>query len=340
MRSSHRDKLTIMSSLRLGLISAAHVHAPSYAWCAARLDRANFVGLWDDDAQRGSAFVERHGGEYFEDLNALFDSCDAVVVAAENTRHAPLAQRAAKAGKHILCEKPLATTMEDAEAMVEAAERAGVVLMTAFPCPYSPAFEKALATVERGDLGTIRAICATNRGTCPFGWFTDGALSGGGAMMDHTVHVADLLYRMLKRAPKTVQANIGRNMYGEVWEDSAIVNLEYGDGVFATIDASWSRLTTYKTWGDVTLNIVCDQGVVELDLFGQQFDFFGSGTATHRTMGYGSNLDLAMVGDFVSSVLDGRPPRVSGADGLEAARIAISGYKSVREGGEPVAVVA
>lgn len=315
--------------LRVGILSAAHVHTPSYADCLRRLDLAELVGVWDDDVGRGQAFAERHGCDFVGDRADLLSRCDAVVVTAENVRHRSLAVEACGMGKHVLCEKPLATTVADAQAMVDAARTAGVNLMTAFPCPFSPAFDKLQARVRNGDIGQVVAVCSTNRGSCPGGWFVQKELSGGGAMIDHTVHVADLLRRLLGCEPVRVQAQIGHNTYDQDWEDTAMLTLEYPNGVFATLDSSWSRPKSFKTWGDVTMNVVGEKGTIELDMFGPAIDRYHPGSKTHSVLGYGSNLDLAMVSEFVASVLENRLPKVTGEDGLAAVRVAEMAYASV-----------
>lgn len=137
-------------SVRLGLLGVAHMHATSYAHCLTQNPRASYVGLWDADAARASEFQKSYGGEVFESAEAMFPQVDAVGIASENVHHHDLALRAIQAGKHVICEKPLATTTAHAKEMVDAARDAGVVFMTAFPCPFSPAFEKLVGRVQRG----------------------------------------------------------------------------------------------------------------------------------------------------------------------------------------------
>ncbi len=326
-------------NLRLGILSAAHVHTASYVHCCKAIEGAECLGVWDDNPERGSSFAAAHAIPFFGDMNHLLDACDAVVITAENVHHVELATCAAERGKHILCEKPLATTVRDAHQMVEAAKAGGVTLMTAFPCPFSPAFAKALDVVQRGVHGPLKAISATNRGTCPGGWFVDPALSGGGALMDHVVHVADLMRRLLGKNATRVHAQTGNQIHQMVCEDTAMLTLDYGSGVFASLDSSWSRLPTYRTWGDVTLNLVFEAAVIELDLFHQEVHHYGAGLVPHKTHGFGSNLDMLMVQEFVSAIREGRPPSVTGEDGLEAVRVVEAGYRSVQSG-QPESLVA
>ena len=324
-------------SIRVGFLSVAHMHAWGYAAGLKRAANSELVGVWDEDAERGESFAKTHQIAAFSTAAELLDAVDAVVVTSENNKHAELVEAAAARGRHILCEKPLVTTEEDGKRVTAAVEAAGVKLMTAFPCRFSPAFQRLVQRVKAGDVGKVRAVCATNRGSCPFGWFVDVAASGGGSMIDHVVHVTDLLRVLLGEEIVSVQAQIGNNMYDEKWEDTAMLTLEFASGIFATLDSSWSRPKSYKTWGDVTMNVVGEAGVLELDLFAQQFDVYTAGKATHTVAGFGSDLDGALVAAFVDCIVKDTAPPVTGFDGLQAARVALAGYESARRGA-PVAV--
>jgi predicted dehydrogenase len=318
--------------IRVGFLSVAHMHAWGYASGLHRAPEAELVGVWDDDSDRAESFARTHRIQAFADRTGLLNAVDAVVITSENKKHAELIEVAAKAGKHILCEKPLVTSEAEGERALKAAEQAGIKLMTAFPCRFSPAFQKLVQRVKDGDVGKVRAICATNRGSCPFGWFVDAKESGGGSMIDHVVHVADLLRVLLGQEVVRVQAQVGHNMYGRSWEDTAMLTLEFPEGVFATLDSSWSRPKSYKTWGDVTMRVVGEGGLLELDMFAQQFDVYTEGKSTHTVAGYGSDLDRELVAAFLKCVVEDTPPPVSARDGLQAARVALAGYESVRQG--------
>jgi predicted dehydrogenase len=321
--------------VRIGFLTAAHLHVWGYLAALRNHKEAELVGLWDHDAERGKAFASRAGIAVFGEIDELLGAVDAVVVASENKRHAPLIEAAAARGVHILCEKPLVTSEEEAARVVAAIGAGGSRLMTAFPCRFSPAFGRLKERVDSGEIGKIRAICATNRGRCPFGWFVEKEHSGGGAMIDHVVHVADLLRVLLGEDPVRVHAATGANIHGQEWEDTAMLTLEYASGIFATLDSSWSRPKSYHTWGDVTMNVVGDAGIIELDMFGPAVDLYADEGARHTSQGYGSDLDALLIDAFLRSILDGTPTPVSVEDGLLAARVALAGYRSA-EAGEPV----
>ncbi|MGI8923797.1 MAG: Gfo/Idh/MocA family protein [Fimbriimonadales bacterium] len=319
--------------VRVAILSTAHMHSFGYAYGVLSNPGCEFVGVWDDDSARGREFASRFGVPFFADRSEALERADAVIITSENKRHVNLAKAAAAKGKHILCEKPLVATEEEATMMAEGT--AGVKVMTAFPCRFSPAYARLKERIANGDIGNILAINATNHGTCPFGWFVEEDKSGGGAMMDHTVHVADLLRDLLREEPAEVYAQTANLLYGQSWEDTAMLHVKFPSGIFATIDASWSRPSSYKTWGDVKLSVVGDNGVIQLDMFAQAFDVYSNNAMRGSVASFASDLDSAVVAAFIKCVEEDVHPPVSLEDGLLAARFAMAGYRSAGIG-EPV----
>jgi len=304
------------------------MHAFGYAHGLISNPAAQLAGVWDDDVERGTEFARRFGIEFIKDRKTLIEKSDAVVITSENRGHVANARAASEMGKAILCEKPLVTNKDEAREMREIAET--VMLMTAFPCRFSPAYQRLKARVAADDIGRVLAIDATNHGSCPFGWFVEQDKSGGGAMMDHTVHVADLLRDLLNENPETVYAQTSNRIYGQSWDDTAMLHLTFPSGVFACIDASWSRPGSYKTWGDVKMCVTGEKGLIELDMFSQGFDHYPK-EGKHGIAAYGSDLDSLLVASFLDAIDSGSPP-VTAADGIEAAMIAIRGYESAAAG--------
>ena len=188
--------------MRIGLMSFAHVHAASYARLLRAWPGVEVVATDPDHGRRpgetgGPSMAADLGVDYVADYAALLaGGCDAVIVCAENVEHRRLVELAAAAGAHVLCEKPIATTLADADAMTAACAAAGVQLMIAHPVRFAPAFVGLREVVAAGTLGEIVSIAGTNNGRIPRGdraWFVDPAAAGGGALTDHLVHVLDLL---------------------------------------------------------------------------------------------------------------------------------------------------
>lgn len=315
-------------ALRVGFAGVAHMHWGSYAHWIGASGRAEVVGAFEPNPERGQSFQRMVERPVFDRLEALIDASDLVIVTSENVHHAAYGVPALQAGKFVLCEKPLAISAADGRALLEAASAGR--LMTAFPCPFSPIFQRLLARVQAGDIGPLQAICGTNRGKCPFDWFVQPELSGGGAMIDHVVHLADLIRRLFGSEPTSVHAVTSHNLYGQAWDDSALVTLGYADGRFATIDSSWSRPAAFPTWGDVALNVVGEKGTLEADLIAQDLSFYRE---RHASLFFGSDMDRRLVG-HVLDVAEGRAePIVTGEDGWAAAQVALRAYESLAASG-------
>ena len=329
-----------MAKTRIGILSFAHMHTYSWAGVLQNLPDVDFVGGYDPDSERGKSATAEFGTTYYPTVEALLaEKLDGVFIGSENIHHRGLVEKAAAAGvRAILCEKPIATTEEDGQAMIDACAAAGAFLAIAFPCRFSPAFVEVKKLVESGGLGEIIAIRGTNRGRNPGGWFIDKALSGGGAVIDHTVHVADLNRVLLGKEAVEVHAEIDNGFYHEGFDDTGFLTISYDGDAFATIDTSWSRPANYPTWGDVTLQIMGSGGVADVDLFAQSVTHFDGANNAVGWPGWGSNLDKLMVLDFLRACRGEAPEAIAtGIDGLRALEVALAAYRSA-EVKQPVKV--
>jgi len=318
--------------MRIGLWSLAHMHGYGYLSALRRREGVELVGLADEEPARGERAAADSGVPFYADPDDLLARVDATVITSANADHCAMAVRAAEAGVAVLLEKPIATTYADGRAIVDAFARAGRTLATAFPCPFSPAFQELLDAVRAGRLGRLLAMRTTNRGSMPGGFFIQLDRSGGGAVIDHTVHVADLLRRLTGAEPTRVYAEVGHGLYHQEWDDSGLLSIDMSDGSVATLDCSWSRPKSYPTWGDVTLHVIGEEGTADADLFGQHLHYYPGEEARPRWLGWGSDVDALMIDDFVAAVSDGRAPRSTGEDGLRALEVALAAYASAREG--------
>lgn len=326
--------------MRIGFLSTAHVHVDAYVG-NVRAAGAEVVGVTDDDAERGVRWASTHAVPWFSSPEQLLDAgVDAVVVCSETVHHRRLVEQAAAAGVAVLCEKPLATNDDDARAIVEVCASAGVPLMTAFPMRFSPPMRECAALLADGALGQVYACTGTNQSVLPTrhgAWFADPELAGGGAIMDHTVHLADILRWYLGEEPVEVYAATNRVLHRDTVsvETGGLVMLSYPDGVFATIDSSWSRPETYPTWGGLTLELVGERGTIAVDAFSQHLTVHGGPYGQLGWPMWGSDANQAMIDEFIDAVRHGRTPSVTGEDGLAATRVALAAYRSAA-GGEPV----
>lgn len=120
--------------MRIGILSFAHLHAEGYQASLRTLTGVELVGFSHEDAEEGRRFAAEYGLRWYPSHQELLaEGLDGVVVCSENARHRELVEMAAEAKCHVLCEKPIEASLEDAQAMREACERNGVHFMTAFP---------------------------------------------------------------------------------------------------------------------------------------------------------------------------------------------------------------
>ncbi|MFC9778198.1 Gfo/Idh/MocA family protein [Paenibacillus chitinolyticus] len=324
-----------MSTVKIGMISFAHGHAAGIYRLLQNIPGVKVTAIADENSARVREYLEEAPGiRYYADYRELLaDDCDAVVICSENIRHAEMTVAAARAGKHVLCEKPLGLNVDEMERMVRACEESGVRLMTAFPCRFLPAVIQAKTALDRGEIGEIVAVKGTNRGTMPGGWFVDPALSGGGALLDHSVHVMDLLNWMLGSHVTEVYAETATLFHDIPVEDTGFLHVKFENGAFASIDTSWSRTRSFPYWGDVTLEIVGTAGMLSVDAFGQKNEVYSDGADKARWSHWGENMNRTMVEAFIGSVREGKEVPVTGRDGLRSAAVAAAAYESVRRGG-------
>jgi 1,5-anhydro-D-fructose reductase (1,5-anhydro-D-mannitol-forming) len=348
-----------VTALRIGVLSFAHTHAVGYLSALRAMPDVEVIGSDPDgvstgtttDELRGRELAEALGVEYADSYDDLFAwGPDAVVVTSENARHRELVERAAKAGVHVLCEKPLATTWEDGLAIRDAVERAGVLLMVAFPVRFASAFAKLRATHDAGALGQLFSVRGANNGMLPLSrnWFTDPALSGGGALADHVVHIADLLEALTESAPRTVTAVTNRVLHAERAggrssadptggapagaETGGLVSITYEDGLIAAIDCSWSMPDTSAVWGGLTLDVAGTGGTVSLDLFGPAAHGIVAATGLPIELRYGDDLDATMLRTFLEAVRTGEQPQPDVRVGLRTLSIVLAAQESARTG--------
>jgi myo-inositol 2-dehydrogenase / D-chiro-inositol 1-dehydrogenase len=328
-----------LTVVRIGMISFAHSHGYSYLRELMKMEDVQVVGLYDPEYERVSQHVKEWGIPYYDDHHKLLAAhIDAVVICSENAEHGRFTADAAKAGKHVLCEKPLGISTEQMQQMIAVCQEHGVQLMTAFPCRYLAAVIDAKAAVEDGAIGDIVAIKGTNRGRMPGRWFIDPALSGGGAVLDHTVHVMDLMNWFLDTEPEEVYAEVGELFHDNLGiDDAGVIHVKFRNGALGILDPSWSRPVGYVRGADVTMEIIGTKGVISVDGFAQANEIFYSESGKTFRSFWGDGMDGPLIRDFVSALREGVPVPISGQDGLRSTAVAIAAYESAKLG-RPVQV--
>lgn len=335
-----------MGALKIAFVGCAHMHANGYAAELLALPEGSvqIAGVWDRNQARAKKLAASLGAPHFPSIDKLFRTKPhGAVVCSENVHHMADTIACANAGVAVMCEKPLAPSVADAKEMLAACRKAGVPLMTAFPCRFRGALVRLRDLISAGEAGEVLAAVTTNHGRQPGGWFADPALSGGGAVMDHTVHVADLLRWILGREFTHVYAAVGYNRFALTrkavgdrrLDDAGLLSLEMEGGTVATLDCSWSRPAAYPIWGDVSVEIVGSRAVITADAFRQRLMLTTAGTRRQVYIPWGDEAEGGLGGAFVNMLREGRTPPVTGEDGLRATEVVEAAYRSA-ETGKPV----
>ena len=306
-------------------------HLPGFA--ALGRDLVDVVAFQSRTAATAEAARAQWGsGDVVAEWRAVLErsDVDAVDICAPNSMHAELAIAAAEAGKHVLVEKPMATTVAEADAMLDAAARAGVVLMTAHNLRFAAPYAAAAQAVAHGRIGeVVGARVAMGHGgpegwTRDAGWFRDPALSGGGALLDLGIHVADLVRAVTGLDVAAVSAFVRRPSEGAV-EESGSVALSFGNGAVGSLSASWSVRGT----SDHQLLVHGTDGTLTVE----------RGTAVVRPAAGGDKVVLEpptplpdLFRNFVDVCRGEAVPIVGARDGRDALAVIEAAYRSAASG--------
>jgi myo-inositol 2-dehydrogenase/D-chiro-inositol 1-dehydrogenase len=283
------------------------------------------------------------------DYRRLFErkDIDVVVVGIPNDCHREIVVTAAEAGKHVILEKPIAHTLCDADAMVDACRARRVKLMYAETICFSPKYVRAKQLVNESAVGQVYMVKQSEKHSGPHSaWFYDVSRSGGGALMDmgcHGIEWARWMYG--KPKPKSVVAHCQRVCHGNrtKGEDNSVVVLEFEGGGLALIESSWA-----KPGGmDDRAEIYGTEGVIYCDLL------HGSSMETYSSRGYGYAVEKAgetkgwtftvfeeahlygfphEMGHFIDCILNDKPPQETGEDGRATLEIIYAAYEAAGTG--------
>lgn len=299
-------------------------------------------------ADRAAAFARTHAvARSGTDLaKALADpAVDAVYISSTNEKHYAQAMTAIEAGKHVLCEKPLATSIADACAMVRAAEVAGVVFATNHHLRSAGSLRAIRDLIASGTLGTISSLRMFHAVELPLhlrGWRLDSPSAGGGVIADLTVHNADCVRFLLGEDPVSVVAHMAATGLGQGVEDSAMSVWAMPSGAMVFSHESFthpfaaSGLEVHGTHGTVLARGVMSQDPVgEIDLVTR--------SGTTRVNFDSAGLYETVVRNFYATVAGIATLAASGRDGVKSLQIAdavrnaaLSGKRQTVNYGEPI----
>ena len=349
-----------MKKLRIGMVGAGNI-AKTHLDAYKSVENAEIVAICDINPETLAETAKIYGIEktYATEAEMLaneeLDACDVVVW---NCSHAECTIMALNAGKHVLCEKPMATNAKEAQDMIDAAEKNNKLLMIGFVLRFGDEARIAKDFIDHDYLGDIYYSKATylRRHGAPGGWFTDKKRSAGGPVIDLGVHVIDLT-RYLMGKPKAVSVFASTenklknrpNLKTKVaWspkgaspsdpydvEDFAVALIKYDGGQTTLLETSYSingeevtKKELYGTKGGMNLN------GADLKIYTEVNDFLADITPDTKNYIESKDMFAAEMGHFVDCALNGTECIAPAKDGLEVMKILDAIYESAKTGHE------
>lgn len=325
--------------MRVGIVGAGTMgQAHAAAWRNLASKGAQFAGI----VSRGSsaeALANEYGVKHYSDYAALLADVDIVDLCVPTDVHKNLTVQAAQAGKHVICEKPIALTLEDGRAMMDACEKAGVRLFIAHVLRFIPEYASAQAVVASGQIGKPGVIRLTRASYPPRkaadNWFVDEARSGG-MILDLMIHDYDYA-RWLAGDVTRVFARSARTLHPDAEGDYALVTLRFASGAIAHIEGGWMYPPGFFR---TSIDIAGTGGLLEWSSDRSQ------PVQTHLLAGAGNqagevgmppSLELespfdAQLGHFYDCVVNNQPFSITARDALAALQIGLAVRQALTTG--------
>jgi UDP-N-acetylglucosamine 3-dehydrogenase len=332
-----------MEKLRVGVIGcgsiAQHRHLPEYK----SNKNVEIVAVCDINEERAQAVAEKYGVKAYTNYEELVSSglVDVVSVCTPNYLHAPISIAALNAGLHVLCEKPMATSKQEAEEMIAAAKESGKKLMIGHNQRFVPSHQKARKLIESGEIGKIYSFRTAFGHGGPEGWSVDGKESWFfqkekafvGAMGDLGVHKTDLLRYVLGEEITEVGSFVETSAkdFADV-DDNAVCILKTESGAIGTLAASWA----YVSKEDNSTIIYGEKAILRLedDPTNSLVVQYANGEVVKYELGKiqsnddGGQNNSHVIEKFVESILQDQEPPVSGEEGMKSLEVILAALQS------------
>jgi predicted dehydrogenase len=326
--------------MKVGIIGTGFMGSThAAAWAETE---ATIVGFVAETQALAKTLAERYGVPAYPNLEALLPDVDVVDICTPTHLHHEVALMAAAAGKHMICEKPLARTLEQGQAMIEACRRAGVKLLVAHVVRFFPEYALAKSLVAGGQIGRPGVLRLSRGGFRPKkpldNWFLDIEKSGG-LILDLMIHDFDYARWVAGEVESVFARNIGTSEPGAP-VDYGLAILRHTNGALSHVAGAWAYPPpTFRTG----LEIAGDAGLIEFDSHdtatiemllqkdreGDSPDVGAPSSPLHESP-YTTEIK-----EFYEAIAHDRPARVTGEDGLAALQIALAAAESARTG-QPV----
>ena len=332
--------------VKVGIIGSgfeADIHAESFRLMP---DEAEVVAVASPTAGKAEAFARSRGiPRWFTDYRRMLAEPDIemITIAAPNALHAEMTVAAANAGKHVVCEKPLCMTLEEADVMIDVCRRKGVLLLYAEELFFTPKYVKAKRMADEGAFGRVYLVKQTEKHFGPHApWFWDVSRSGGGVFMDMGCHGIAFCYWFLGRPKiKSVTCHLGTYVHGDKTEgeDEAVCILDFEGNAKGIVEDSWAR----RGGMEDRIEVYGEGGLTVADLH------MGNALPTYSEYGYGYAVEKAPstkgwswpvfeelwnygfpqeMHHFARCVRGKETPQATGEDGRVVQEVLLAGYQS------------
>jgi predicted dehydrogenase len=334
------------SELRFAIVGAGTV-ARFHARAVADAPGARLSAVCSRDPERAAAAARELGVECAPSYEALLarGDVDAVCLCTPSGLHAAQAIAAARAGKHVLVEKPMALTLADADAMIAACRSAGVKLAVALQRRTETVYQSLRSAIAAGELGRLTLGCASVPYFRPQAYYESAtwrgtwALDGGGALMNQGIHLVDLLLWLMGDAEE-VSARSATLAHAIEVEDCVVASLRFGSGALGSLIATTAaapgfphRVEVYGSEGGAQIEGECvvrwqDRSAKQRPVTAALADAGAGASAT----GISAAGHTRIVADLVEAVGAGRAPLVPGEEGRRCLALVLAVYESARTG--------
>jgi UDP-N-acetylglucosamine 3-dehydrogenase len=336
--------MAAVKKIRVAVIGAGsiskHRHLPEYA----ANDAVKIVAVCDKVLANAEKLTKQFGGKAYTDWKAVVSSTsvDAVSVCTPNNLHAPVSIKALASGKHVLCEKPMATSADEAAAMIAAAKTAKKVLMIGHNQRLAPLHVRAKQILQSGVLGRVITFRTNFAHPGPEGWSIEGA--GGwffqkehafvGAMGDLGVHKADLIRWMLEDEVVEVAAFVDAiaGKKNSTVDDNAICLFRMGSGAIGSMTVSWS----HNPGEDNSTTFYCEKGIMRIGAdptYAVIVELTNGEKQLIRTGGMqtneeGGQTSSGVIDTFVDCIVNGTSCPIPGEEGAKSLAVILACMKS------------
>ncbi len=344
-----------MDRVRFGVIGAGMMGS-IHARIGHELLYPQLVAVADVDKQRASALAEQYGAAAYTDFREMLqrESLDAVIVTTPETDHREAVVRAAECGYHVFVEKPMAATLEDADAMIAACDRQGVKLMVGYILRFEPCYAQIRDAVAGNAIGRFLSAYARRNAAIQ----EARRLAGRTSVINYlAVHDADqiLWYNPGRKVARvTARALHGRIMDEHGVPDYSWLWMDFEGGGLGVIEVGWGLPEGWTGWddapstwggfGDVRMDVIGTEGVLSLDFTpmnlrgvrkdkGWMFPETRHWPVVNDQLGGCARLEME---HFFRCVATDRPPLIDGREGRRSLEVAIAAERSIAEGGKPI----